>query len=375
MPQDKLPEPGEFTRIFKRQHFGPQSGGDEASVSDASGLSKPVEAGVAPVSGQLAAEPSSLPPAPSNEPGEFTRYFTGGLPPQAAKTGPGTTQRTPSSVQRPNTPVAFKPSAGEGSGSFPQRFGNGPASADPPPPSPITEEFGFHNPRLGSEPDLSKRPSAEENSPFNFTPRIPPALPSSQDGPGEYTKLFGKGNTPPPPRASAVAPAPLAPMMGDSPRTAGSVPMAESILPAPSAASTRQGPSEFTVAVNGRQAPPDVSSASTASGGAAPRKLPSNLNVSAANPLAALAGGAGMPSLASSGSIGMSGAHASTPMGSANLQAPHLQTPHLPQMAAPAVKGIGLSKLSDQTKLILFFALLAIASVILVVAVFASQKS
>jgi len=359
MPPDKLPEPGEFTRIFKRQHFGPQSGADlDQSLNDRSSTSEPADSAVGPPPGpQPVTQPNPLPVAPSIEPGEFTRYFTGGLPPQAAKTGPGTTQRIPSSVQRPNSPVPLRSLTGEGSGSFAQHFGNGPASAAPPAPSPITEEFGFHNPRLGPAPDLSKRPSAEENSPFNFAPKIPQPLPSSQEGPGEYTKLFGKGNTPPPPRPSAVAPSPLAPMMGDSPRSGGIVPIADSVLPAP-AASTRQGPSEFDVAVNGRQAPPDVSSASAASGGSAAPKLPSNMNVSAANPLAAFGGGAGM-----------------APLASANLQAPHLQPPHLPQMAAPAVKGIGLSKLSDQTKLILFFALLAIASVILVVAVFATQKS
>ena len=327
MPQDKLPEPGEFTRIFKRQHPAAHNGVDaEKSVSEPSSVFEAMEAMPAQ------APPLHIPPpaSASAEPGEFTRYFMGGLPPQAGKT-----QRTPSGVQRPNTPVPSSPRTLTGdssTGSFTDRFGSAPRAAAYKP-----DEYGVHNPRIGPAPDLR-----EDNSPFDFRPAVSPATSAAgKDGPGEYTMLFGRGNIPPEPRQAAVAVAPAAPMMSDSPNSLRGMP---SSAEASSQDAALPGPSEFTVVSNGRQG---VATA------AAP-KMPLNINLSP---------------LASGGSVGMSGAHLNTPIGSANLQAPSL--PHLNAAAsAPAI-----SRLTDQTKLILFFAALAILAVILVVVVVATQKN
>jgi hypothetical protein len=353
MPPDKLPEPGEFTKIFKRQHAGAAGGADaEVKANGGSGASKAEE----PEAGQPlgpAFSQNGVQPAAANEPGEFTRFFEGGLPQQPAKGGAGAPQRVPAAVQRPSSPVSLRALAGDNSGTFTERFGNAPGEAAHKEAAPKVEDYGVHNPRIGPAPDLSKQAAAEDGGLFDFKASVPRAMPSSQSEPGEYTKLFGKEAKPPLARQSAVGQAPPVPMMGDSPGFGSGESSARSLPVVPSAP-MQKGPSEFTMVAGGRQGAPAVSGSAeaAASGAGAARKVSLNVNVTPLNPLAA-----------------MGGAHMNTPAGPANLHAPTL-----PPLKAPSSLP-GLGGLSEQAKLILFFAVLAILSVILVVALVVTQKS
>jgi hypothetical protein len=377
MPQDPLPEPGEFTRIFKRRHLAAQGADAQAEASSLEGSN--VQQPEMPPPQAAAAQPPKQPMATGAESGEFTRYFAGGLPPHAPKGG-GASPRMPAGVQRPNTPVPPRTLAGDNNSNFTARFREVPAA-----PQVKADEHAVHNPPIGPAPDLGKPPLTEDNGPFDFKPKVPQPLPSRQDEPSEYTALFGRGDRPPSPNQSAVAQAPLAPMMSDSARAEAATSLDAPTrldMPGPSA---EAGPSEFTMIANGRPAAPENAVAEGSSLGTTGRnstaaigKLPFNVNVS---PLHApsLGGGGTMPSLGMSGSAGMSGANAATPLGSVSAQAPHIQAPHLQAPHVSTVKvpdgGKGLSGLSGRTKLILFFALLATLAVVLVVALAITQKN
>jgi hypothetical protein len=233
----------------------------------------------------------------------------------------------------------------------------------------------MQNPRLGPPPDLSRRSSFDEKSPLDVK------SPEKKNAPGEYTALFGHGALPPEPRQSTVTPPPPAPLMSDSPnpflsqggldRTMREIP----VTPQPP-----QGPSEFTVIAEGRQqapgaAPTGSSPAGEPNSAAGARKMPVPVNVSInpVNPLSSLpTAGAHLPGASAQAS--MSGANVSSAFGSANVSAPPIP-PLNPAAAIGAAAGATKPKLSDQTKLILFFGILAILAVILVVFVVATQKS
>jgi hypothetical protein len=385
MPQN-LPEPGEFTKIFKRTHPTAQQGGkDLERTGEASGIfpaadatedKREPEANMLPLTLSTpaaapgVAEESPKPPS-SAEPGEFTQYFIGGLPakPPSGNSPPA---RVPTGVQRPNsTPPQPRNLVTDNSGSFTERF-----SRDSLPPR-RSPEFGGRNQQMGPPPDLGRRPSAE---PFDVKP------PSERDAPSEYTALFGRGDLPPAPRQAAVKPAPAAPMMNDSPNALAGGSMPERTVPnIPTAAATPQGPSEFTVISKGRQPPPgDGSTVPEAAGvdsAAATRKmpLPVNVNINPINPMSALphvggGGGAHLPGISANASL--HGANVSTPLGQASAHGPQIpQVPPINLAAGAAAAGGSTSKLSDQTKLILFFGVLAILAVILVVILVAKQKT
>jgi hypothetical protein len=308
MPADKFPEPGEFTRAFKRTHSGAADGADAAEP----GAEQP-------------------PAAAASEPGEFTQFFKGGLPQPSAKGSAGALPRKPYAVQRPNSAVPLRTLAADNSGAFTEHFGNAPGEAAHREAPPKAEDFGVHNPRLGPAPDLSKQAAAADGGLFALKASVPRPMPSSQSEPGEYTKLFGKDAMPPSPQQSAVGQAPPASIMGDSPRSGSGERSAPTLPVVPSAASA--------------EAP--------ASGAGAARTLQLPVNVMPLNPLPAMG----------------AAAHMNTPIGPANLHAPAL-----PPVKAPASLP-GISSLSEQAKLILFFAALAILSVILVVALVVTQKS
>jgi hypothetical protein len=156
MPQDKLPEPGEFTRLFKRQQMKAQN------------PNGPLE-GEAPAAAPALPLTSDSTP-PTSDPGEFTKYLSGSLP----------AKRSPAGVQRPNTPVP-RPVPSDSSGTF----GNGPAaqvkSGD--------GEYGINNPLYGAAPDLGR--------PFDPQASVPnPPFSEKSDG-GEFTRLFGRNARPP----------------------------------------------------------------------------------------------------------------------------------------------------------------------------------
>ena len=369
MPQDnKLPEPGEFTRIFKRQHLGGQSGTDaDKKVGETSGV---FPATPPRTSEQAATQPAMTAPsvaAPSSgEPGEFTKYFTGGAGAKSTGGPTGGAPKSYSGVQRPGSPLPTRNPMNDSSGNFTDRFVT-PKAEDP-------SQFGGNASQMGPAPDLSDR-SGDESGSFDFGHK---SLPSKKDGPGEYTALFGSGNVPPPPRPAAVAQAPLAPIMSDSPNSFSSPSApARTLRDIPAATPPQRGPSEFTVVSSGRQqsgAPgsgDSVSEAPANSGGGGIKRMPLNINVSplSVNPMAGMPGfgGGGMHMPAAHAS--MSGASVNTPLGSA-----HVQAPMMPPLSVPAAGG-ATSKMSDQTKLILFFGILAILAVVLIVVVVASQKN
>lgn len=385
MPQDKLPEPGEFTRMFKRQHLGSPANAEDAGKGDNAvdatekgivppGLSADSTASGPPRSSAPSGSPNPPAGVPANEPGEFTQYFLGGVAKNAAKPSPPPSPRTFSGVQRPNSPLPPRSLANDtSSGSFTERFS---PPVTPPPNLAKTEEYGVHNPRVGPVPDLTGRPAQENRGgPFDFRPEVPQPLPSKESSSSEYTALFGRGNTPPASRQSAIAPTPSAPLMSDSPNSSRNAappsfsrPQAD-VPPVPEAP---RGPSEYTIVSGGRQSPtsPAVGTppADAAPSVSAARKLPVQANINPVNPLGSLASGGGMPHLsAGSANVSAAGANVSSPFGSASLHAPPI-----PPLAMPAAK---MPALNEQTKLILFFAVLAILAVVLVVFVIVTQKN
>jgi hypothetical protein len=97
-----------------------------------------------------------------------------------------------------------------------------------------------------------------------------------------------------------------------------------------------------------------------------------NINISPINPMAALPHiGGGMNVPGASANASLHGANVNTALGSASVQGPHI--PHLKPLnvSAAAVP----SGMSDNTKLILFFGVLAILAVVLIVAVAVMQKT
>lgn len=391
MPPNNLPEPGEFTRIFKRTHQSPQSGQDaegEKRIGEVSGIF-PAASGSAdesPAQAEAAVPPpfaappqQSRPPATpqtaqasssTGEPGEFTQYFAKGLPVKPAQTSnpPAAPQRSaPSGVQRPSTPVPPPQPRNlvtDNSGTFTERFA-------PKRESPFhrPDDAGPYTPRMGPPPDLSRPTASEENSGFNQRPPL-----SRRDAPSEFTQLFGSGSLPPPPRQSAVTPPPAPPMMSDSPNAFSNA-GERTLRDIPVTASAPPGPSEFTMVSGRRTAMPTSGGDAAATPGNTPasNKMPlPGLNVNLANPTLPLHGGGGaFPGASAHASL--QGANVSTPLGNASLHAPNL--PPLSAASAAAAAGAKAPKVGDQTKLILFFGILAILAVILVVVLVAMQKN
>ncbi len=385
MPQDKLPEPGEFTRIFKRQHLGAQGAADaEKKASEISGIFPAAD--VPPVQAEpqmanlqsravlgsstpeIAEPPRSALPAVTGEPGEFTQYFMGGLPAKPPSTNLNATQRVPPGVQRPNSPIISSRNLngdGSNSGSFTGRFA--PRREAPTPRGEKGGDSALRNPWAAPSPELNKPWQArDEAAHFDSKPPLMPT-PPPKDEPGEYTAIFGHGNVPPPPRQSAVTPPPLAPIMSDSPsaRTFPDVP----VTPQPP-----KGPSEFTVVSKGRPGNPGSDSISPeASSAAGTPKMPVGVNFTPPNIQSMIPGTGGSPHMPSgSAAASPSGANVSSPAGGASVHAPTITPMGVPQIKAPAG---GASRFSDQTKLILFFGALAILAVILVVVLAAIQKN
>jgi len=393
MPQDKLPEPGEFTRIFKRQYLGAQNAADaEKKAGEISGIfpatgappssPEPQLHSPNPPSPPSAPPPAAASPAPgpgSSEPGEFTQYFMGGLPAKPAVGGPNSTQRVPPGVQRPNSPITTTRNLNSDNsvGSFTDRFTS--RSDAPAPRVEKSDDSALRNPWATQGPDLNKRLSSghDEAEHLDFRPLSP--APAQRDEPGAYEQRFGVGNQPPAPWPSAVTPPPPAPIMTDSPnRPPGdswSSRTLQDVRATPSPAP--KGPSEFTVVSSGRPgaprpegAPPEVPASGT-------RKMPIGVNVTPPNLQSMIPGAGGgnlhVPGMSgASASASLSGANVSTPFGGASMHAPTLPPMGLPQIKAP---GAGTPRFSEQTKLILFFGVLAIAAVILVVVLLAIQKN
>ncbi|MGH9581669.1 MAG: hypothetical protein ACRD4O_01885 [Bryobacteraceae bacterium] len=168
------------------------------------------------------AGPASAPPAPSvpgrSETGEFTRFFRGDLLPGKKPAEPPRrpdrpssseslrAQRSSGAVQRPpNAPMTPLPQRSSDSGEMKRVPGSGgfPRSSEP---GEFNRSASGEFARLFSAPENSgaSLPSAPPaNAGFNAMP--PPA----NQEPGEYTRIFGKGNSVPP-LAQPASPAPEA---------------------------------------------------------------------------------------------------------------------------------------------------------------------
>ncbi|HWF48455.1 MAG TPA: hypothetical protein VG168_15715, partial [Bryobacteraceae bacterium] len=277
-PVKKEPTPVEPTTPQPTWEFEPESPKVDAKPEP---KLEPVKPKVEPVA-----------PSPSQgEPGEFTRFFKGGLPP-AAPSRPDAfrSQDRPSHghgpVQRPsNSPSnpGGKTETGEFTRIFMKSAGEqGPPVAPPPPPKPEFKAlssrtgfpdsggFGSNNafdtPRVERLPDLSNRPS-DIPSMFQLNAEAPTPMRSAAQEPGEYTRMFGKGAIPPPPQApSAVGPAPM--FRTDDP-LGGTTNFGMPAAPAPAAPPPPSGPSEFTRVMMGNR-PPEAGAGQGAPAMAAP---------------------------------------------------------------------------------------------------------
>ena len=339
--------------MFKRQHLAGMGGGSPAkgkSANESSAVHKAEENRSIAADGLANSQPAS----PGDQPGEFTRYFTGGLPTQSPRNISPTPQRPPSGVQRPNTPVPPGTLTGEnGSDSFAAHFGNAPAAAQH-----KTEEYGIHNPCMGPALDLSKQATADGSGTFDFKPRIPRTTPLKDESPSEYTALFDEGNVPPTPRQVAPAPLPTSPMMRDSPGASSR------------AVEAPQVPSELTVISNGR---PPVAAESAPSGdrvNSSTAKVPVSVQIQSLNTSGSLGNCGCLHSIGTSASVGMQGPHVTTPLGAVNVQGPRLVAP---TNALPNAKG--LARLTDRTKLFRFFDLLSIISIVFAFSIVSTQKN
>ena len=322
-----------------------------------------------PASGPPAV-PTTLPPATHpEEPGEFTRLFTGDLPASPPK--PSRVVERPSnpdllrkedrlgrsgSVQRPHTPMPFVPPAaphGAEPGEFTRLFskeGTGEAGQKPRPPA--------------------ERPKASTDYQDLFKSRSEPMAPTppTAQGPGEYTRIFGKGDAPPPVQErSALGEG--APGNYDDPLMASE----GGKVKGPKGQATA-GPSEYTRVLGGNRppVPAAVEPPRQAVGGSA-NAPGSQIPISAANPLGT------MPISSSSASV--TGPSMANPMGSVHVNAPHLQmptvpAPHLsvqPPNVQPSPAAVGAkptaSANTKNTKMMIFFAVLGLLALFLILLV------
>lgn len=243
-------------------------------------------------------KPEPPKPSPSQgEPGEFTRFFQGGLPPSApGRPDAFRSQDRPSRgfgpVQRPSNPPSTPPKTepGEFTRMFNRTSGESTGSTPPPSPAPKpaidmpsgrggyqdNSDYGFNNPsnnpRMDRLPDLSNRPSDLPNM-FQANAEAPTPMRTAAQEPGEYTRMFGKGSVPPPIQSqSAVGPMPTSRSddpLGGSTRVGMPAPQAPPPPPPPS------GPSEFTRVMMGTRAQePQAGQGTPAAGGPGPEAAP-----------------------------------------------------------------------------------------------------
>ncbi len=286
--------------------------------------------------------PESAPPpaAPVDEPGEFTRFFTGNPPPAPPQPAGGERPSSPDlprlsdrptrsgMVQRPNTPMPFIPPAaphGAEPGEFTRLFskpGTSEAGQTSRPKSPTD----YQDPsKLRSEPAVS-------------------SLPPSSQQPGEYTRIFGQGTSLTPVQQPAVL-GQAAPASYDDPLLAsGPVKLNDPKGPATT------GPSEYTRVLGGTRLP--------AGHGAEP------LNQSPGGPTVTPA----------AGPVSVAAPSLSNAMGSAHVNAPPLsmQTPNL-QPALGGAKAV-VSADAKNMKMIIFFAALGALALLLILLVVLALK-
>ncbi len=301
-------EPGEFTKMFQQVH----KAGKSAEIA-------PLEK--AP---ELPATPT-LKEASKKESGEFTRFFRTGPP-----AGPGRRSDHPSNpslnrssdrptrsgfVQRPNTPMPSLGQKGTDSGEFTNLFSRGNGAS-----------------KKSGEADM-----------FKPQPETPMADPAQPQQPGEYTRIFGKGNIPAAADARSTAAPPVAPLLDDPLVRTPIAPNPPEMKHVPS------GPGEYTRVIRGNRPLGEPGANNPGEAGEIPGAAP-------AMPMAAI----GMPPLPHAPPL---------PQLPPLPHAPPLpQPPPLPQMKAPAAP----AKLeipaagAPNKKLLIFLAVLGFLALLMV---------
>lgn len=376
-PPRTSPAPGEFTSFFNAPDAERKQPQFSSSTPQPPPLSQPP---VVPPSANPAATPSAA------EPGEFTRFFTSGLPPSPPK-GPITphtlsferTQNSPH-VQRPNTPVNFPPPAKPPEkGEFTQLFSrpnNASTPAPPPPPSNYQTSPSMRSDPLGFAKQPSGQPQDLSDDLFNDRIDIGTSTPSPQSQPSEFTRMFGSAGAASPPVApqSVVAQPREKPLLDEDP-SRKTQPLS-ALPPQRSAAETKEQPanepSEFTRIMQGGYgaarppagagAPPAPAAPHAAGGPSLP---PLNVNVTPANLMGALPhlGSAGGSAGAASAHASSTGASAGSAIGSASVRGPQLPSMQIPSgnLAIPAPSAKAANK-----KMVVFFIVIGVLAVLLI---------
>ncbi len=328
---------------------------------------KPTPAAAAP----LNLEPAK-PEAPQQEPGEFTRFFQGGLPAakKSAQPEPLRGRDRPSNpdlvrgrdrptrisgfVQRPNTPLppspqqppprasepgeftkAFSRPPIEGAGSTPKSYPAGSAPGGT--AFPGSSDFGAGSPNVRSLPDAGGGTS-EPPDMFSTAAGMPTPAAQPAKEPGEYTRIFGKDNAPTPQQPSSVATQRFStfddPLARNRPSaTPGTAPPAA------------KGPSEYTQVMQGaRVQPPSPEGVAQKSGDAAPAGLPGipPMNVAVPNPM--------------------------------HMPVPAAKAPVLPQPPALPQATVAAPTVANKKLIIFFLVLAALAILLVIVFVIATKK-
>ncbi len=332
--------------------------------------------------------PFTPPPAPQpekQEDGEFTRFFKPGLPTPSAK------QSTPPAspyVQRPNSPLPPPPPPPKPNepGEFTRMFARPMGSAPLPTPSAPSSQ----SPQVRSDPmGFAAPPQAERNLSdqlFDNKIDIPQPLPSSQPQESEFTKIFGSvgTNAPAIQTPGVVAPPREKPLLEERPSNneqfmaTQPLPVMKPPTPAESKPAAANGPSEFTMIMQGgygqsKSQPDQPGSAPAKGSGGGGSGMPGNigmtpLNVGGLTPNLGSVGGsiAGMHANAN-----VHGASLSTPLGVVSANAPRIAG--INESLANA-KVPGAAKTAANKKLLIFFGALGVVALLLIILILILMK-
>lgn len=236
------PEPGEFTRMFQAPAAGSAPEPPKpAAPADPGEFTRMFQAPASERETEIMPPPQAPPPVPppgptpapkSEQAGEFTRMFQapGKEPASSAPQAPAGTQFTrvfgPPAAEKPAAPKAPAPA---GPGDFTRFFQGDPGtSGKPPAPGPRSSAPppGGQFTRMFERNPMGESPSAGQGSAGEFTrifgkaqapppepvaQPVPPAPPRPSETPGEFTRMFESPGAPPVPPPAPAPPAPQYP--------------------------------------------------------------------------------------------------------------------------------------------------------------------
>jgi len=346
------PPPGEFTSFFNAGKETPQ------------GLVIPRGPEVPLARDLFLGERVSGEPAQKQEPGEFTRFFTPGLP----QVPPKQTGASNQYVQRPNSPpppvLPVTPVKPNEPGEFTRMFSHpdGAQQGDSRPASFTPPSFTPQGVR-GDPMGFAKQPSNQLNdlsdNLFNDKIEVGRPLTSSQPQQGEFTKIFGAVGS----EAPQIKPQGVVAQQRDQPlldeaQSTRQLPTTRPQPPGPPP--TLPGsPSEFTMIMQGGYKKPDAEQSSAGSAGS-----PLSVNLAPLGSAVPNLGGASGSIAGMHGNVSQHGASVGSALGSAHLQAP-----------PPDLKILKQDKAAANKKLMLFFVVLGVLALVLIAVVMFLMKS